>query len=81
MPVRRGVGRRIVVVVASSAHFGRRDRALVAVQRLEHLLQRSRIHVHVFGALGFVALAAGDLMFVHDILVVVLRARSRSGRD
>lgn len=51
------------------------------MKRLQHLLQRTRIHVHVFRALRFVALATGDLMLMHDVLVIILRARSRARRD
>lgn len=81
MPVGSGVSCRIVIIVATTTHFGRCDWAFIAMQRLQHLLQSSRVHIHVFGAFRLVPLAAGDLMFMHDVLIVVLGARAGSRGD
>lgn len=72
MAVRCGIGGCIVVVVATSAHLWRCDGTLVAMHRLQHLLEGARVDMHVLGALRLVPLARCDLMLVHDVLVVVL---------
>lgn len=51
------------------------------MQRLQHLLESPRVHIHVFGAFRLVSLAAGNLMFMHDVLIVVLGARAGSRGD
>lgn len=76
MPVGSGVSCRIVIIVATTTHFGRCDWAFIAMQRLQHLLQSSRVHIHVFGAFRLVPFAAGNLMFMHDVFIVILGARA-----
>lgn len=51
------------------------------MQRLQHLLECARVYIHIFGALRLVPLAAGNLMFVHDVFIVILGARAGSRGD
>lgn len=81
MSMRSCVGSGVVIIVTSSSHLRWRHWAFISMKRLQHLLQCSWIDVHVFGAFGFIPLAARNLMLVHDVLVVIFRASSRASRN